>query len=532
MARGVQAGDHNVQVNYYAESSSVVWPLQVGAVPLLADCFQQREAQSDRLDEVVGTGGTAVLTQVLSGLGGIGKTQLAAAYARRIWQDHDVELLVWVTARSREAIQATYAQAGTEIGRSSPAGVEQASEWFLGWLQTTTRPWLVVLDDLQDPADLQGLWPGGSTGRVLVTTRRRDAALTDRGRQLIEVGLYTPGEAMTYLHEKIDSADGRKLDEAAELANDLGYLPLALAQAAAFIRDRHDTCGGYRQRLRDRRRRLADVLPNDALADDYRSTVAATWSISADLADRLTPVGLARPTLQLASALDPNGAPAEVFITPAALSYLTEQRDGCIDGHDAQVEEQDCQDSLGNLHRLNLVSVDPAGGTRAIRTHSLVQRATLEQLTPDALATTVQGAADAVVQAWPVVERDTDLGRVLRDCTASLKDRHGPLLWAPDAHPLLFRAGRSIGECGLVHAATRYWAELASNAVDALGPDHPDTLSTRHNLARWRGEAGDPTGAATAFEQLLTDQLRVLGPDHPHTMTTRSNLAYWHSKAE
>ena len=532
-SRGLQVGQGNVQVNYfYPESASVVWPLQVGAVPLLADCFQHREAPSDRLDDVVATGATAVLTQVLSGLGGIGKTQLAAAYARRIWRDHGVQLLVWVTARSREAIQASYAQAATGIAPSAPAGVEQASQWLLGWLQTTTRRWLVVLDDLQDPADVQGLWPEGSTGRVVVTTRRRDAALTDRGRQLIEVGLYTPTEAMTYLQEKIDRAGGSGLEEAAELAEDLGHLPLALAQAAAFIRDRHETCGGYRHRLRDRRRRLADVLPADALADDYRSTVAATWSLSVELADRLAPVGLARPMLQLTSALDPNGAPAEVVSTPAARSYLAEQRDGSLaDGQDTQVEEQDCHDSLSNLHRLNLISVDPAGGTRAIRTHALVQRATLEHLGPDALASTVRGAADAVMQAWPDVERDTGLGRVLRDCAASVTDRYSPLLWAPDAHRLLFRAGRSIGECGLVHAATRYWTELASTAVDALGPDHPYTLNTRHDLARWRGAAGDPTGAATAFEQLLTDRLRVLGPDHPDTLSTRRNLACWRGEA-
>ena len=372
----------------------------------------------------------------------------------------------------------------------------------------------------------------GSTGRVVVATRRRDAALTDRGRQLIEVGLYTPTEAMTYLQEKIDRAGGSGLEEAAELAEDLGHLPLALAQAAAFIRDRHETCGGYRHRLRDRRRRLADVLPADALADDYRSTVAATWSLSVELADRLAPVGLARPMLQLTSALDPNGAPAEVVSTPAARSYLAEQRDGSLaDRQDTQVEEQDCHDSLSNLHRLNLISVDPAGGTRAIRTHALVQRATLEHLGPDALASTVRGAADAVMQAWPDVERDTGLGRVLRDCAASVTDRYSPLLWAPDAHRLLFRAGRSIGECGLVHAATRYWTELASTAVDALGPDHPYTLNTRHDLARWRGAAGDPTGAATAFEQLLTERLRVLGPDHPHTLSARGNLAHWRGAA-
>jgi len=531
-SQGVQSGDHNIQFNLFAESSSVVWPLQVGAVPLLADCFQERETYSDRLDQVVTTGGTAVMTQVLSGLGGIGKTQLAAACAQRVWRDHGVELLVWATAGSRETIQATYAQAGTEIGQSPPAGVEQASEWFLGWLQTTTRPWMIVLDDLQDPADLQGLWPDGPAGRVLVTTRRRDTVLSDRGRQLIEVGLYTPAEAVAYLQERIATGDGGRLDEAAELAADLGDLPLALAQAAAFIRDRHETCTGYRRRLRDRRRRLCDILPADALADDYRSTVAATWSISAELADRLVPLGLARPTLQLASGLDPNGAPIEVFTAPTALAYLTRRRDASLDDeHDAQVEEPDCRDALSNLHRLNLVSIDPAGGARAVRTHALVQRATLEHLAAEILADTVWAVADTLVQVWPAVERDTDLGRVLRDCTASLTERHGPLLWVPDVHPLLFRSGRSLGECGLVHAATSYLAEMRSTAVDVLGSDHPDTLTTRSNLAGWLGEAGDLTGAVTAFEQLLTDRLRVLGPDHPDTLTTRGNLAFWRAKA-
>ncbi|MEU4834097.1 tetratricopeptide repeat protein [Streptosporangium sp. NPDC023615] len=46
-------------------------------------------------------------------------------------------------------------------------------------------------------------------------------------------------------------------------------------------------------------------------------------------------------------------------------------------------------------------------------------------------------------------------------------------------------------------------------------------------MAYWRGQVGDPAGAAAAFEELLTDRLRVLGPDHPDTLNSRSNLAYW-----
>ena len=97
---------------------------------------------------------------------------------------------------------------------------------------------------------------------------------------------------------------------------------------------------------------------------------------------------------------------------------------------------------------------------------------------------------------------------------------------------MLFRAGRSLGEAGLVVPAGNYFADLHADALRVLGPDHPDTLTTRHNLARWRGQAGDPAGAAAMFEALLADRLRVLGQDHPNTLTTRHNLAYWRGQAK
>jgi Tetratricopeptide repeat len=96
---------------------------------------------------------------------------------------------------------------------------------------------------------------------------------------------------------------------------------------------------------------------------------------------------------------------------------------------------------------------------------------------------------------------------------------------------VLFRAGRSLGEAGLVIAAIAHFERLAVAATTKLGPDHPDTLTTRSNVAFWRGEAGDAAGAAVAFEALLTDQLRVLGPDHPDTLRTRSNLDHWRGMA-
>ncbi|MGH3976067.1 MAG: tetratricopeptide repeat protein, partial [Pseudonocardiaceae bacterium] len=515
------------------EAGTVRWPLQVGSIPLLADCYQHRQRETGLISDALAHGATTVLTQVLSGLGGVGKTQLAAAYAHAAWRDATVELLMWVTASSREAIQASYAHAASQIAITVPTEAERSAAWLLGWLQTTHRPWLIVLDDLSDPADLQGLWPVGPAGHCLVTTRRRDAVLAGSGRQIIDLGLYTPQEALTYLRDKLpaedDRDDGQRDREMGALAQDLDYLPLALAQAASFILDRQETVAGYRHRFHDRRRRLGQLFPADALADDYRFTVAATWAMSVQRADQLAPVGIASAVLELVSVLDPNGAPLEVATAPAALRFITTHQRGRDSPSPVEdVDERDCRDALANLHRLNLVSVDPTGRARAIRTHALVQRATLEHQTPEVIPKAVAAAADALVQVWPDIERDTELGRALRDNATRLANRYPQLLWG---HSVLFRVGHSLGECGLINTAAAHWESMVAKASETLGPDHPYTLTTRHSLAYWRGKAGDPAGAATAFEQLLADCLRVLGSDHPNTLVTRSDLARWRGEA-
>ena len=154
-----------------------------------------------------------------------------------------------------------------------------------------------------------------------------------------------PGSAhrLADLQDKLGAAGKHAMAEAAELAADLGYLPLALAQVATFIRDRRETCAGYRRRLRDQRRRLSEILPEDALADDYRTTVAATWSISVERADALPPVGLARPVLILVSTLDPNGVPIDVVTSSAARTFIAGQPAPSSPDGRAAVDEQDCR---------------------------------------------------------------------------------------------------------------------------------------------------------------------------------------------
>ncbi|MGA5210638.1 hypothetical protein ACPCSB_13075 [Streptomyces pseudogriseolus] len=327
--RGSIAAHHIGRLAYCAPPRPpVTWPHQVGVLPRQAEFFQDR-ATAKLLEQTADSGGTVVLGQVLAGLGGVGKTQLAAHHARTLLQAGQLDLLVWINAATRDAVVTGYAQAAVEILGADPADPEPAADAFLAWLEPkamepergTARRWLVVLDDLADPADLRGLWPPASPyGHTLVTTRRRDATLTGYGRHLIPVGLFTEGEATVYLTGALAAHDRQEpIDQLAGLADDLGYLPLALSQAAAYLIDVGIHCATYRHRLADRAHTLTDVLPDPSgLPDDQAGTVAAAWSLSIECADRLPPAGLARPMLQIAAMLDPNGIPAPPSDQPAS----------------------------------------------------------------------------------------------------------------------------------------------------------------------------------------------------------------------
>jgi hypothetical protein len=526
----VQAGAIHGDVHIHPTPTAPPAPppqVRVGTPPMLADQFQHRDQLAATLDRAVDAAGT-VLTPVLSGTGGVGKTQLAAQHATRQWPDPDLRVALWVSARSREAVVSAYAQAAVEVLHADPADPEHAAQRLLAWLAATESRWLIVLDDLQRPEDLHRLWPPAThQGHTVVTTRRRDPSLARADRVLLDVAVFTPAEAHTYLRAKL--ADHPHLVDGLEgTAADLGYLPLALAQAVAYLVNRDLTCQRYRQRLANQHRTLHHVLPElGELPDDHDQTVAATFALSVALADTLAPVGLARPVMMLACLLDPTGIPQELFTTRAVLDHLAAAVGGGVDA-------EEVGDAVQLLYRLSLVTVDPQVPQRAVRVHALVQRATREAAAdhdPDQITTAARAAADALLELWPVIERDGVLAQALRTNSETLRGVAGPGLWQPDAHRVLLRAGQSLGEAGLVGTARDYFQDLYTDAANTLGADHPNTLAARGALASWRGEAGDPAGAADALEQLLTDHVRVLGPDDPNTLAARNNLAHWRGQA-
>ena len=500
------------------QSGQVAWPVLSGLMPPLADSYTPRaESGPDPADDLH-PGETVVLvtagdtTRALGGMGGTGKTQLAAAIAHTLWTRGAVDLVLWVTASSRDAVLTGYAQALGDVGLPDPyEGPEVAASHFLAWLAETPRPWLAVLDDLSDPAVLDGLWPWGAQGRVLVTTNRPDAALRAHSPRAVELGPFSDRESLAYLSTRLQ-ADRDQWTGALDLAADLGFLPIALAQAGTLMAYTGIDCREYRTRMADWRQRLA--ARNGALPP----AVADTGALALEFADRLPPTGLARPMLALISMLDPNGIPGAVLTTPAACAFLSRFAA-------APVDEVQARTAVHALGRLGLVTIDTTSAARTVRVHELVQVASRQSLSTAECDAAALAAADALLQAWPAQAVPAASGQALRDCTARLRQIAGVLLWTPECHPVLLRAGQCLDNAGLAGPAIAYWQSIIDIGRPTLGATHAHTMLACDRLAAAYDAAGRHLDAIPVHERVLAERERELGPAHPDTLNARNSLA-------
>jgi tetratricopeptide (TPR) repeat protein len=497
----------------------VTWPVASGLTPPPADFYTPRTEGGLALAGHLEPGETVVLVTAgdvvreLGAVGGTGKTELAAAIAHTLWDQRSVDLLVWISAASRDAVVSGYAQALADAGEPAPyAGPEMAASHFLAWLASTGRPWLVVLDDLTDPAVMDGLWPQGGTGRVVVTTNRVDSAPWAAGAQVVEVGPFSRRESLNYLHARLH-ADPDQWSGALDLAIDLGFLPITLAQAGAVIAESGIDCNEYRAQLAGQLAQLGSG------AGGLSSSAAATGALAVGLADRLPPAGLAWPALALISMLDPNGTPGAVLSSPAACAFLGRFAGGVpVDGTQART-------AVHNLARAGLVTIDTTSAARTIRTHTLVQALARQAMPASECEQAARATAGALLAVWPQGGAPPAVDQALRDCTTRLRQATGALLWQPECHPVLMRAGESLADAGLSGPAIAYWQAMIDLAQPLLGGAHAHTIHATDRLATAYEAAGRHTDAIPLYERVLAERERNLGAAHPDTLAAEDRLS-------
>ena len=426
-----------------------------------------------------------------------------------MWSTRAVDVLVWVAAGNRTAIVAGYARAAADLhladgpgaaGTSGATGVgagetaDDGAQRFLDWLRRTQRRWAVVLDGVASPVDLDGLWPEGPAGQVVVTSRLRAQELSDPGarRTAYAVPGFSRREAVGYLNTRLVSFPDQRI-EALDLAEDIEGMPLAIAQAASVIAEAEGTCREYRAEYAQRRR----SNPQTAI-DGCPQSLVATWSLAVEYAHELPPAGLAWPALAFAAMLDTNGIPAAVLTSPAACVYITGRPEV------GSAEQTLVRSAYATLERLGLASVDNNSTIRTVWLHSSVRACVRAYLTPASIDQVVQAAATALAEAWPPVAESVDLSQALRDCTAALHAFAGDLLWKPEAHPAL-RPGRAVADGGaraggrrhpLLAGDVRRGRASARTRARAVGArPEPAGRRLRRRRAARRGARGGRGGA-------------------------------------
>jgi hypothetical protein len=509
-----------------------------------------REDLLAELEARLGSGdGRGPRVVALHGLPGAGKTSVALAYAHSHLTEDGI---TWQFAAEDPAVLAAEvtelaAALGAREGAGDPvAAVHQA-------LAGSAAEWLLVFDNAPSPEAVETFLPPTGNGRVLITSRN---ALWPPGRAL-EVPALDRGTAADFLVTRTGDADRQA---AAGLAEAVGGLPLALEQAAAYAQATGNSLGSY---LAMFQRRRQDLLDRGGPAR-YGGTVATTWALAFTQLEDSDPG--AAGLLRLLAFCAPEAVPLRLLLQPRlglAERLAPEVAPVLVPLLD---DELAVGDAVAALRRYSLVR--PAGDG-AVSVHRLVQGVTADQM-PGQVREAWRQAAAALVEAaipagtempaaWPVcavllpharaalgltsggISRIGDyLGHsgsypAARDLFQLITDAHREDKTYGPEHPdaLGARANLAIytGKAGDAAGARDQFAVLLPIEERVLGPEHPGTLDARHGLAYYTGPAGDAAGARDQFAVLLPIEERVLGPEHPGTLAARASLAIWTGEA-
>jgi tetratricopeptide (TPR) repeat protein len=494
----------------------------VGDVPPIAEGFNDRPDTARGILEALVSGSAVALvpgSEFAEGqhnwLGASGKTQIAVLLAEMLWRSGAVDVMVWISATSRSAVLSGYVEAWVAATGIEPTGTaESVAARFVSWLGETRRPWLVVLDDLADADELDGLWPEGPAGRLLITSTQSAVAVGQRRTRVFPIGFFSVREALGCLTERL-SANPAQRQGAIDLIEALGREPLALAQAGAVIANSKLGCREYRDYFARRRQQLG------VAAGEVPSAASVTWTLSLGQAEQLLPGQSVRLMLVLIALLDGHEIPGAIFSTQSVSTYLG----GPAARFATRVDTKPAWDALHVIERAGLISINRAEAPPTIHMSPAVQAA-IRGVAPAAFHDRAAGtAADALLEAWPVNEPHPWTAGVLRANAGSLQSAATDVLWADGCHPLLLRAGQSLDTARLAGSAVEYWRELAVSCDNKLPPGHPDALVVATALAGAYLTAGYGAEAVAWYKRVLAERSVDLAPGHPAIIAARVSLA-------
>jgi tetratricopeptide (TPR) repeat protein len=480
--------------------SDVAAPPGLMNLPARPHLFVGRDQQLADLHAALTATQATAQAVVVHGLGGTGKSTLAARYAATHRDEHT--LVWWVTADTPATIDAGLAALAVALqpALSQALPLEALRERALQWLASHDQ-WLLVLDNASDPADIAPLTGRVATGRLLITSRLATGWHTITST-VVPLDVLAVGDAVDLLTQIAT----RQADGAVEgLCTELGCLPLAIEQAGAYLAETGISAQAYRALMAEH---PAVMFESTAVGGDTGRTIARIWRVTLD---RLADTPLAGQILRILAWYAPDPIPRTIL--------------------DGLADPPDLHQAIGRLSAYSMIAT---GDDTTITVHRLVQAVARTPHTadphraPDCIDNARTQAATLLDGAVPPTWADPaawSAWRSLLPHIDALAD-HTPADTDTDttAH-LLSWTGAFLDNQGAPARAIPLLHRALTDSIRLLGEDHPDTLASRNNLAYAYQTAGDLGRAIPLHEQNLTDRRRVLGEDHPDTLASRNNLA-------
>ena len=452
----------------------------------------------------------------LVGLGGMGKTQIALELAYRV-QNMEVDGLMeghsvfWVQAQSMAAFHKTAAELVQRL--NIQCGDDDPKEALRTYLASDAAGrWLLVVDNVDDATVLDGIsdfLPRNPKGRLLITTRQGSIAVDAAGSAIVELLSMTFAEAYSLMETLLlDKSQVQNTESTKQLLEKLTYLPLTLAQAAAYMNKNRTPIARYLERCRSADQNLIDLLGRRLRDEAHHSVaqgaVATTWIVSFE-AIRKTDMNSVR-LLSFIRWIESKAIPIKMLPTTGS--------------------EIDLEDSIGVLCGYGFLGWREDGETLDMHTLvHLVLRLWLDQEIDDSLATE-EVAIEHLNRIFPSNDWENRLmwRPFLPHVLPLMKDAR--LRQNKTLQSLGHRLGLCLHVDGRITETVGIFLILASIQKQTLAETHPDRLASQHELARAYVANGQVQEAIEILEHVVAIQKQTLAETHPSRLRSQHVLAY------
>ena len=506
-----------------ASNVSVQKPVIFGMRPDIAAFYIER-GERERLRNLVKE--DPRLRVVLVGMRGCGKSQLASELA---WscEEKKWHLVAWIDATSKEQVRSGLIELADRLGIETQGRNEESiiEQCFSHLESGEPSDRLIVFDNVKDINDLIKLVPRGDGLRVVVTTTN-DCGWKNQSWDSIKIGVFSREDSIKCLLRITDSED---LEAADAVAQKLGDLPLAIAQAGATACAEDWTLKKYLVRLK---RYSSSIVIKPVRGDSYTEDVSKALLMAVDAAlDKLgdNECEVARRQLGGLAVLAQSGVPTRWIDPLSPDAYNADREENVPD-----IADENAHSALTALVNMSVVQQSADKAKTITMLHRLQAQVLREKW--DAETATCEEAFDAAVEILGRTKYEqlpsnaTDARRrEVSDLIAQLsaiavQDYSRSLFESEQIRLYLYRAFKYGHDLGIEYKTVEL-SEAVGVIEDVLGADHPVTLTVRNNLAGAYKSAGRLAEAIELFKQVLAERERVLGADHPDTLTVRNNLA-------